>query len=208
MISVESELASCGEEIARELAAATGVDYYSDEIVEEAADISGIPLKLLRRYEERPVWAAYDLTAENEGKIKLPRAGDFIAAQLAACRALAEQGSCILLNHHANLALGSHENHFRVFVHADWDSRVYTYAVEQGICPSRAEKELLCKGRARRRYFRSVTRHWGDARNYDLTINSTSISPVTAAKNIVDYLETVTREVIRPRPMKAPGRSA
>jgi len=208
VISVESELASYGEEIARELAVAIDVDYYTDEIIQKAVQLSGIPERLMRRYEEKTVWAAYDLMATDEGAIKLPRTGDFIAAQLAACQELAEQGKCILVNHHANLALSDRTNHFRVFIHSDWDSKVCTYAMEKGICRKQAEQELASKERARRRYFKSVTRHWGEAYNYDLTINSTYISPKTAARNIVDYLETVTQEEICPRPTKALERSA
>jgi len=97
-----------------------------------------------------------------------------------------------------------------ILVATAWEAHlpVSTYAMEKGICRKQAEQELASKERARRRYFKSVTRHWGEAYNYDLTINSTYISPKTAARNIVDYLETVTQEEICPRPTKALERSA
>lgn len=208
VISVESELGCNGEKIARELAKAVGVKCYSGKIIKEASKLSGISENLLRRYEEKPVREAYDLMAENEGKIKLPQARRFIMAQLAACRALAERGSCVLVNHHSNMAMCDHEKHFSVFVHSDWESRVDEYARENKLDKERAAKELASKSRARRRYFRSIAKRWGEAGNYDLTIDSTNIAPAVAAGNIVSYLETVSQEVLRPHPTQAQKRGA
>lgn len=208
VISVESELGSKGEKIARELAKAVGVKCYSGEIIKEASKLSGISENLLRRYEEKPVREAYDLMAEDEGRIKLPHARRFIMAQLAACRALAQRGPCVLVDHHSNTAMCDHEKHFSVFVHSDRESQVNEYKKESGLDAEQTAKELTRKSRARRRYFRSISKHWGEAGNYDLTIDSTNMTPVVAAGNIVSYLETVYQEVLRPRPTRAQKRGA
>lgn len=194
VVSVETEAGSRGSEVAEELAETLRIPCYKEEVVREASRISGIPVKLLKRYEDRTAHSAYDLTAEDESEIRIPPAKNFLMAQIAACRELAERRSCVLVDHHANAALSGRDNHVRVFVHADPEIRQKEYAAENGIEPGKEKKALAKEDRRRRRYFRSVSRNWGKAGNYDLTVNSAQGSPSAIAGHIVDYLQTITED--------------
>lgn len=194
VVSVETEPGSRGGEVAAELAGTLGIPCYERAVLDEASKISGISLKLLQRYEERNVHTAYRLDAEDESDIMLPPAKVFLMAQVAACRLLAERGSCVLVDHHSNAALSDRENHVRVFIHADKDAREEQFALENNLPPEKAVKALAKEERRRRRYFRSVSRHWGKAGNYDLTVNSTHGSPKAIAGHIVEYLQNMTEE--------------
>ena len=194
IVSVETEAGSKGNEVAKELAETLCIPCYEEEVIREASEISGIPFKLLKRYEDRTAHLAYDLTAEDESGILIPPAKYFLMAQIAACRMLAEHRSCILVDHHSNAALSGRDNHVRVFVHADPESRQKEFALENGIEPGKAKNALSKEDRRRRRYFRSVSRNWGKAGNYDLTVNSSQGSPAVIAGHIVDYLQTITEE--------------
>jgi len=52
VVSVETEPGSRGAEIAEELAGKLGIPCYGQEILEEASKISGISMKLLKRYKK------------------------------------------------------------------------------------------------------------------------------------------------------------
>ena len=146
--------------------------------------------------------------AEDEAHIKLPSARRFVMAQLAACKSLAEQGSCILVNHHSNTAMSDYNNHIRIFVHTVPQRIIKAYAKENHMDTEFAASELRRKGKARSRYFKSVSKHWGEAANYDFCLDSTNMSPAQAAENIVHYLETAVQGDFVPHPTQALKRGA
>lgn len=207
VICVESELGAGGGRIAEALSKLLKCPCHGEDILQEASALSGIPLRLLRRYAEKPVRHAYDLTAKDEAELRLPAARDFLTAQFAACRAIAERGACVLADHHSNAALGDMEDKVSVFIHASRESRLQNYAAEKGLAPGAAEKPFAKEDRTRSRYFRGVSAKWGKASGYDLTVNADSAAPEALADHIVRYIETVSREQLA-HPTQARERSA
>ena len=207
VICVESELGAGGKKIAGALAKLLKCDCHCEDILQEASALSGIPLRLLRRYEERNVSHAYDLTAQDESQLHLPPARDFLAAQFAACRAIAARGKCVLTDHHCVAALSGAEDRISVFIHAPRESRLRGYAAEKSLRPEEAEKRFDKEDRTRSRYFRAVSAKWGKASGYDLTVNADSAAPEVLAEHIVRYIETVSRERLV-HPTQARERSA
>lgn len=207
VLSLESELGAGGEELAGALGRLLRLRVLSGELLEEASKLSGIPLKLLRRYEEKRLRHAYDLTATGEDDLRLPPARDLLAAQMAACRKAAEEGPCILVDHHANAATADLPDAVSIFVHADRESRLRRVAREKGQSPEKAAHAFDKAERERTKLFKSVAPKWGRASNYDLSVNATGSTPEQLADHIVRYLETVTREDLV-HPTLALGRSA
>ena len=196
-----------GRAVAEALARKLRLRCRTGEILPAASRLSGISLKLLRRYEEKPVRHAYDLTAESEEELRIPPARDFLAAQIAACRSLAEQGPCVLAEHHANVALSDRDDHVSVFLHAPRAERLRVYARTWGLSPEKAARSFAREDRERSRYYRSVTPGWGKSASYDLSVNASAASPEILADHILRYLETVNRA--KPsHPTWAPKRSA
>ena len=203
VITVEGELCAEQEVLGAALANALRMPCYRSEILETAGRISGISRKLLKRYEEKPVRSAYDMTACGEDELHLPPARDFLAAQIAACRELADEGPCILVDHHANAAISDRTDHLSVFVHADRDMRLLEYARRWGLDPEKAKPRFAREERVRSRYFRSVFPGWGKAGSYDITLKATGIGPEELADHVIRYLETVTRErLVHPTPAR------
>lgn len=208
IISIESGLCVDGDRIAKELGRILGIKSFSGEIIKEASRLSAIPENLLLRYEDKAVREAYDLMAEDEAHIRLPSARRFIMAQLAACKSLAEQGSCILVNHHSNAAMSDHNNHIRIFVHTGPHRRIKAYDKETHMDIEFAASELRRESKARTRYFKSISKRWGEAANYDFCLDSTNMAPSQAAASIVRYLETAVHGDLVPRPTRALRRGA
>ncbi len=206
-ITVEGELCAGGEAVAAALAGLLKLKCLSAEITDTAARLSGISKKLLRRYETKRVREAYDLSAESEDALRIPSEKYFLAAQAAACRELAEAGPCVLVDHHSNAALADRENHIGIFVHANQQDRLNAYAKQRRQTPEQARRSFVREDRERTKCFRMLTRNWGKASNYCLTVNSSRATPDALAGSIVRYLETVTQEDLV-HPTSAPERSA
>jgi cytidylate kinase len=203
VITVEGELCAEQEALGAALANVLHMPCYRGEILETANRISGISWKLLKRYEEKPVRSAYDLTASGENDLHMPPARDFLTAQIAACRELAEEGPCILVDHHANAAISDRADHLSVFVHVDRDLRLLEFARRHGLSPQEAKPRFAREDRVRSRYFRSVFPGWGKAGSYDITLKAGGIIPEELTNHVIRYLEAVTRErLVHPTPAR------
>lgn len=196
VITIDSEPYSGAEEIAGALSKLLNIPCYDQEILHEASRLSGISVSLFRRYEGRTVHAAYDFLAEDESGIALPRSGNFVAAQAAACQELAKAGPCILLNHHGDLALADAPGHVGIFIGAGFDRRVLRCAGEKKLHLIQAVRLMKKEDRQSRRYYRAYAKHWGRAENYDLTVDAAAADAQSVAHAIANYLETLTREAL------------
>jgi len=198
VISIETELGGKGERIARTLAEKLHIPCYCSEILVEAAKISGISEKLLKRYEEKRVRHAYDLSAMDASSIYLPPSSDFQAAQIAACREIAERENCVLVDHHCGIALADFQDHIRIFIHGSREVRLLNFTSEHHVDPLLMRKIFLKKERQRKKYFRSANPHWGEAKYYDLSVNATHGTLDELADHIVDFLQNKAAEDLLP----------
>ena len=207
VITIDQEYGSHGKEVAEILARKLNIPYYAEEILTEAAKQSSISEKLLRKYDERPVVHAYNLDATGEGDVKLPPPSDFVAAQVLADRALAEQGSCILVDRHATLALEGRENVVHIFLHADENTRAQALADERGVDIHEAKTTLKKIDRIRGKYYRTYARKWGNATRYHLTIDTGEMGAEGTADQILSYLNAASGAAAG-HPISAPGLGA
>ena len=193
VIAVDSEACCEAEEFASALAGELGIPCYGTEILAEASRLSGIPESVLQRYDGRSVVAAYDLTASNDASVRLPTTGTLVSAQLAACRALAGQGPCVLVDRFGSQALNG-ENCVRIFLHADPEQRAARLAETKRIGPAAARRQLRRMDRARSGYYRNGNRNWGYARAYDYAVNATDVSPESLASALAGMLQSAGRK--------------
>ncbi len=187
VIAVESELYAGGEAVAKALGARFGIPCYGEEILQTAAKLTGISEQVLRRYDGRKVIAAYDLAAGDEASVRLPTTGDLISAQRIACERLSADGPCVLVDRFS--AAGAlTPGMVSVFIHADFETRAARLAEANGIGPAAARRQLRRLDRARSGYYRIGHRHWGQAKEYTLSVDSTSVSPEILAEGIAQCL--------------------
>lgn len=197
IITIDSELGSNGDLIAEELGRILNIPCYGKEILDRASEISGIPYKLMHRYDGRTVHAAYDLLAESDAPIRIAPAADFVTAQVFAARQLAADGPCILVDRHANSALEGNKNHVSIFIHADFEDRARVFGMEKGLCESAAVRSLKKADRAYANYYKGNNKGWGDAGRYDMTVNASDAEVSAVADMIVSFLETMTGAELR-----------
>lgn len=190
-ITIDTEIGSNGEAIAMELSKMLGIPCYGTEILDKAAEVSGIPATQLHRYDGRAVHAAYDLLADDQTPIRMRPAADFLAAQMAACRELAAQGPCIMVDRHATKALEGTEDHVSIYVHSDFNDRAARTAETEGKSLEEAKKELRRADHARRSYYRGNNKGWGEADSYDMTLNASDADVNVLTGTVIRFLETM-----------------
>lgn len=191
VITIDSELGSNGDKIAKELSQILEIPCYGEEILDRASEISGIPYKLMHRYDGRTVHAAYDFLADVDAPIKIAPAADFVTAQVFASRQLAAAGPCILVDRHANAALEGNKNHISIFIHADFEDRAKVFAQMKGLSEQAAVRSLKKADRAYGNYYRGNNKGWGDAGKYDMTVNASDADTAAVVEMIVSFLETM-----------------
>ena len=194
IITIDTELGSNGEAVARELGEQLHIPCYAGEILDKASEISGIPARLMHRYDGRVVRAAYDLLAEDEASLKMRPASEFIAAQVAACRALAAQGPCILVDRHASLAMEGAPDHVSIYVHGSFADRCARLAEQENVSAEQVEKKLRRQDRAYRSCYRGAHKGWGEADHYDISISSSDAGVHAMTDTVLRFLETMTGE--------------
>jgi cytidylate kinase len=180
VIAVDGYRGSGSDDVARALAERLGLPCYgTDEQLGEAARISGIALRLLKKYAERNMYAAYDLAAEDYDKIKLPPALALIRAKNSAVLSLARLGPCVFAGGHASAALSGVRGAVRIFVRADIGSR----ANAEGC----AARDVERADKKRRAYYRQIDRAWGTPAFYSLEADASGIGAADVSERIAEY---------------------
>ncbi len=186
IITISQETCSGGKEIADILAKTLKIPCHGSNIYERAAEISKIPLRLFKKYDEHFVYAAYDLLAEDEAGIKLPSDKKLAAAVIAAEKQLGEESSCIFVDKNARIAFeGDGADRLHVFLHASETHRRTGLARELGVSEQAVKKLLKKTDRRRRNYYRSFDRGWGRENHYTMTLDVSSLGIDEAVKQVM-----------------------
>lgn len=189
VVAIDEQYGSGGAAIGSAIAENMGVPCYGPmEITQKASEISGIEVRLLRKYLEKKVRGAYDFGADEYDRVKLPPAGDFVKAMDKATQALAESGSCVLVNSHASLLYTDRDDILKIFVHAG-DKQRAREVPERDQLDDGAAMELLKRiDRQRQSYYHALSKKWGDATAYHLAVNTSGMTSAEAAGRILDFL--------------------
>ncbi len=181
VITIGRQYGSGGHQVARELAELLGFKMYDKEIINLAAKESGISEEILKVYDEKPTnsflyslsLGAYSFENSLIGTPSIPIVDRVFAAQAQIIKDLAEEGSCIFVGRCANSILKDRENVLSVFIHTDLERRIDRICEYEKI--SRNEASTIIRNADKKRagyynYFSDLK--WGDARSYDLCIDS------------------------------------
>lgn len=187
VIAIDEQYGSGAYEIGSALAAQLNIPCYGlRELIGKASEISGVEARLLEQYAERNVRAAYDFGAVR-GSVRLPPAGDFVTAMRLATRHFIDAGPCVLVSSLACCIYGEDADVLKVYVHKSMRARVQALTDSGGAIVSPA-KLLRKVDRQRRRYYRSISKAWGDTSSYHLAIYASNLTADETSRHITEYL--------------------
>ena len=111
-----------------------------------------------------------------------------IKAQEQIIRKIADNGSCVIVGRAADHVLRDYDNVIRVFVHAPKEYRIGRVMEVYGDTLQEAKRNLRRSDKARASYYKHISgNRWGDAGNYELTVDSSSGVEQTV-ETIVQFL--------------------
>ena len=198
IITIGREYGSAGRQIGYKVAEDLGIKLYDREMLERAAKESGICEELFETHDEKPtnsflyslVMDSYSFGYPSSSYTDMPINHKIFLAQFDTIRKIASEGPCILVGRCADYALEEFDNVLSVFIHADMDARVRRIARIYDLTDAKAKDRIIKTDKKRSSYYNYYTsKKWGDARSYDLCLNTSQISVEDSIELILKYRE-------------------
>ena len=196
VITVGRQYGSGGREIGTALAERLGIAYYDDLLLKKAAAESGLCEELFHSFDERPKSFLYSIALDpfsfsmNHATAKGPIEQQVYLATYDTIKKLADQGPCVLIGRCADYALKDRDDVLNLFITAPLAHRIKRVAARNGISEDEARERIRRKDKDRAAYYNFYSaKEWGDARSYDLCIDSSLLG----VEGTVELLAEVVR---------------
>ncbi|MDR1830860.1 MAG: cytidylate kinase-like family protein, partial [Candidatus Fibromonas sp.] len=185
IITIDREHGSGGKLIGQLIAEKLGVPFYYKEMIALAAKESGLAKEFISGINEAEPGALHGLYISSEPVQQA------IIAQEKIIRVIAGNGSCVIVGRAAGFVLQDFDNAVNIFIHAPEAYRTAQVMKNYGGAEAEAQADIARSDSARAAYYAKISgRKWGDAKQYDLCIDS-SIGVQKAANVIVEYVKGI-----------------
>lgn len=198
VITIGRQFGSGGREIGYKIAEKLGIKCYDKELLSEASKESGLCEKIFETHDEKPtrsflyslVMNTYSVGYTPSGYVDMPIGHKLFLAQFEAIKTIASKESCVIVGRCADYALEGNPDLLSVFIHADIDTRIKRIMERKGIEKSEIAKDLINKtDKQRASYYNSyANKKWGDAKTYNVCIDSNVLGIDGTADLIVDIV--------------------
>ncbi len=198
IITVSREFGSGGREIGKLLADKLGIPFYDKELLELSAKNSGICEELFVKHDESYtnsflyslVMGTYPVTADGRLNPEMPLNHRIFLAQFETIRKLAEQGPCVIVGRCADYVLKADDNVINFFITGNMAQKKRRILDRYDIEKNKVEDFIRKTDKRRANYYNYYTdMKWGEAKNYDLCINSSK----TGVEGAVELMEAYIR---------------
>lgn len=198
IITIGRQYGSGGRAIGRKLAEKLEVPFYDKELLERAANDSGICKELFENHDEKPtnsflyslVMDTYSFGYNSAAFTDLPMNHKVFLAQFEAIKKLALEGPCVMVGRCADYALADFDNCFSVFIHSDLEVRIRRIAKEYDLKDNKARDAIHKTDKSRSSYYNYYTnKRWADAASYSLCIDSGKMGLEGAVECIIQAVK-------------------
>lgn len=195
IITISREFGSGGRTIGHMVADALGIPFYDKELVDQIAVESGFAPKFVEEHGEHSPGKSllsYAFAPQGvPGVMNGLSTADFLwNIQCNVILQLAEKGPCVIVGRNADYILKDREDCLHAFIHADLDYRADRIVRLYGESEKSPAARLQEKDKRRRVNYQHYTgRSWGQAQNYDICLNSSTMGIEQCAKIIIDLVK-------------------
>lgn len=190
IITIAREHGSSGKQIGKLVAQKLGIPFYYKEMIALAAHESGLDQEFISNIHKNAPEILRNLYLSTHV------VQHAVAAQEKIIRKIAENGSCVIVGRAADHVLRDYDNVIRVFVHAPREYRIGRVMEVYGDTLKEAKRNIRRSNKARAAYYKHISgNHWGDAKNYELTVDS-SVGVAQTAELILQYINDHTKETV------------
>ena len=205
IITIGREYGSGGRQIGQEVAKYFGIKCYDKELLEHAANESGICKELFENHDERPtnsflyslVMDTYSLGYTNSAYMDMPINHKIFLAQFDTIKKLADEESCVIVGRCADYALADYPNVVSVFICADEEVKIQELMKRHNITRDKAKDVMIKTDKQRSGYYNYYSsKRWGSSKSYNLCINS-SVVGVDGAVEIIKEFAKKKQEFLK-----------
>ena len=196
IITISREFGSGGRSVGRKVAERLGIPFYDKELVEQVALESGFAPKFVEEHGEHSpgkTLFSYAFAPQGvPGVMNGMSTADFLwHIQCSTILQLAEQGPCVIVGRNADYILKDRTDVLHTYIHADMNFRADRIVRLYGESEKSPLTRLQEKDKRRKVNYQHYTgRSWGDADNYDISLNTAVIGVENAAKIIIDLVNS------------------
>ena len=198
MITISREFGSGGRTIGRETAQKLGIPCYDSELIEKIAEESGLAKAYIAdkgEYAPHGHWLANAFAAGRSSFDGLCTQDYLWTIQRKVILDLAEKEPCVIVGRCADYILSTSDeidqkDLFNVFIYGDIDEKLKRIEELYKETESAAKKTILQIDKRRANHYNTFTENtWGDRKNYDLMINSSTAGIDTTAVIITEIVK-------------------
>ena len=132
----------------------------------------------------------YSLGYSSSSYADMPINHKVFLAQFDAIKKIANEGPCVMVGRCADYALEDYKNVINVFIYADMDQRIRRIAQKYDLTDAKAKDIIIKTDKKRASYYNYYTnKEWGDAKGYDLCLNSGKLGVYGTVKAIIEYMK-------------------
>ena len=198
VIAITRTCGSGATSISKMLADDLGIDMYDRKLLQLASDESGINEALFAKADEHVKNSLLYRVSRRvyNGELIPPESDDFtsndnlFSYQAKVLKELAERESYICIGRGADYILRDYPNCLKVFLYAPLEKCLDKEMARLGMSRKEAEKHILSTDKYRREYYKYHTgREWENPYNYDLCLNTGSLTYAQCVEYIKNYLK-------------------
>ena len=194
IITISRQFGSGGRTVGHLVAEKLGIPFYDKELVEHIALESGFAPHFVEEHgEHAPGKSIFSYAFASHGVPGVMNGlstADFLwNIQCSAILQLAEKGPCVIVGRNADYILKDRKDVLHTYIHADLDFRADRIVRLYGESEKSPVARLQEKDKRRKLNYQHYTgRTWGDANNYDISLNTGVIGVEKAAEIILDLV--------------------
>ena len=191
IITISREFGSAGRTIGREVAKRLGIPFYDKELVDQVALESGFAPKFVEEHgEHSPGNSIFSYTFAPQGMPGIMNglsAADFLwNIQCSVILQLADKGPCVIVGRNADYILKDRTDCLHAFIYANLEARAERIVRLYGDSEKTPIARLNEKDKRRKVNYQHYTgRNWGQAQNYDICLDSSSLGIETCVDILV-----------------------
>ena len=197
IITIGRQFGSGGRELGKALADNLQIKYYDKELISIAAKESGYNPEIFEHVDERATnsllyslsMGIYNLGNGYAPMRDMPVNDQLYLLQHKIIRERAAE-PCVIVGRCADYILRNNKNLLRLFVYANMEDRINNAVKIHGVPENKAESIIKKTDKTRANYYNFYSNQkWGAVENYDLCVNTSTISRDAAINMICSIIE-------------------
>lgn len=196
IITIGRQFGSGGREIGKKVAEYFGIKFYDKDLLTRAAKESGFCEEMIQTHDERPtnsflynlVMDTYSFGYNSSSFVDMPISHKVFLAQFDTIKKLASQESCVIVGRCADYALADDPNTVTVFISGYEADKIQSLKELYNISEAKAKEFMIKTDKQRASYYNYYSsKKWGQAKSYDLCLNSSETGVDGAVQIIREF---------------------